>query len=224
MNIKNRFKRWFRLRFAVTYPFIVFLAFFCNSDSRSVINAIWLIIAGFFIRIWANGYAIKLEKLTTSGPYAFVRHPLYLGTMLIICGFIVMLRAYYVGILFIAIIVAVYYRTIKNEEGMLEKKFKDLYIDYRKRVPAIVPTIFPYRLGEKWSFSLRRLIKSKEYKPFIWVVIIIIAFHLKYTLIIKHEKIGAKALALIIVALSLGLLDLFGELMKLIYKKKAKQW
>jgi hypothetical protein len=182
---------------------------------------IWFIICGLLIRMWANGYAIKMEKLTTSGPYAFVRHPLYLGTMLLVIGFIIMLKIYYLGILLFFTVVIVYSKTIKKEEEMLKDKFKDLFINYKKRVPAIVPTIFPYAEGEKWAFSLGRLIRSQEYKLFIWIIVITIVFHLKDEIFFEHKKIDSSVWRLIIVAIILIFTDLFGEFIKWRMKKKA---
>lgn len=226
MSFKNRFKRWFKLRFAILYPLGIFVVFFTNSDDRSIIEGIGFILTGLFLRSWANGYAIKLEKFTTSGPYAFVRHPLYLGTMLLIFGFIVMLKIFYLGILFFLIMSAVYYRTIKKEERMLEQKFKQQYIDYKNKIPAIVPTVFPYREGEKWSFSSKRLIKSQEYKLFLWVIIFSIAFHLKEEFLVAHEKIDTKIIVEIAVIFFLAIIDFIGEIIKWkknrIYPSKEK--
>lgn len=211
MNIHDRFERWFKLRFAILYPFGIFIVLYSNSDDKSIMAGIWFILTGLFIRIWANGYAIKLEKLTTSGPYAFVRHPLYLGTIILTLGFIIMLKLHHIGILFLAIMAMVYYRTIKQEEKMLGQRFQSLYTDYRKNVPAIVPTVFPYREGEKWSFSFRRLIKSQEYKLFIWVIIMVIAFHLKDEFMVEHERPDVKIIGLIVTAFLLGIIDLIAE-------------
>ncbi|MBU2540877.1 MAG: isoprenylcysteine carboxylmethyltransferase family protein [Candidatus Omnitrophica bacterium] len=214
MSFKNRFKRWFKLRFAIIYPFGIFVVLSSYPDDKSIMNGIWFILIGLFLRSWANGYAIKLEKLTTSGPYAFVRHPLYLGTILLVLGFIIMLKIYYLGTLFFLIIIGVYYRTIKKEEQMLEQKFKHRYIDYKNKIPAIVPAVSPYREGEKWSFSLKRLIKSQEYKLFLWMIILVIAFHLKEEFLVEHEKIDTKIIVLIVTAFFLGIIDFIGEIIR----------
>lgn len=214
MNTQDRFKRWFKLRFAILYPFGIFVLIFAHSDDQSIKAGIWFILAGLFIRIWANGYAVKLDKLTTSGPYAFVRHPLYFGTMFVAIGFVIMLRMGYIGVLLILVMVVVYSRTMKKEEQMLQAKFRDLYINYKKKVPAILPSVFPYRDGEKWPFSFRRLIKSQEYKLFIWMMIIVIVFHLKEELLVEHEKINTKIIVLIATVLFLGIIDFMGELLK----------
>jgi len=218
MDVKERLKRWSKLRFAIIYPLGVFAILFSNSDDRSIMRSVWFILFGLVIRLWANGYAIKMDKLTTSGPYAFIRHPLYVGTMLIAVGFIIMLKIYDIGTLFIILMAIVYYRTIKKEESMLEVKFRDEYLKYKKKVPAIFPTISAYREGEKWPFSFRRLIRNHEYKPFLWVIILTIAFHLKDEIMVEHETMDAKILMLLVVAFILGIFDLAGEFIK--HKKK----
>jgi protein-S-isoprenylcysteine O-methyltransferase Ste14 len=214
VSIQKRLERWLKLRFAILYPFGIFIVLFSNSDDKSIMAGIWFILAGLFLRVWANGYAIKLEKLTTSGPYAFVRHPLYLGTMLLLFGLIIMLKIYYIGVLLLFIMIAVYYRTIEKEEQMLEQKFKHQYLNYKNKISAIIPTIFLYRKGEKWSFSFKRLIKSQEYKLFLWMLILIIAFHLKGEFLVEHENIDTKIIILIVSVFLLGIIDLLGELLK----------
>src|SRR5205807_3637577 len=92
MNLQQRFQRWSKPRFAVVYPFAVATAVLGSCDESSLRNGIGYIIAGLMIRLWSNGYAIKNDKLTTSGPYAFVRNPLYLGTFLIALGFAIVLK------------------------------------------------------------------------------------------------------------------------------------
>ena len=93
MIITHRLQRSFKPRFAVIYPFGFFVMFFCSLNEASLRAGIGYIIAGCLIRLWSNGYAIKNDKLTTSGPYAFVRNPLYLGTFLIAIGFVIVLKS-----------------------------------------------------------------------------------------------------------------------------------
>ena len=214
MHLQKRLKRWFRLRFAILYPLAVYIAFFSNSTDKSIRMGLWFIVPGLLLRLWANGYAVKTERLTTCGPYAFVRHPLYLGTALIFSGFMLMLRVYLVGILSLLVLSVIYYKTINKEEKMLQERFKDAYIDYKHKVPALIPTHYPYGKGEKWRFSLERLLKSKEHKVFLWMIIASVAFHLKDELILEHEKFDAKLIILICFLFALALLDLIVELVR----------
>ncbi|MFA5339913.1 MAG: isoprenylcysteine carboxylmethyltransferase family protein [Candidatus Omnitrophota bacterium] len=219
MDIRERLKRWFKLRFAVLYPFAVVFIIFANCDDRSLRYGIWFIAAGELIRMWANGYAIKTEKLTTSGPYAFVRHPLYLGTLLLVTGFVIFLRVYYVGAALLAVMAIVYTGTIKEEEELLGRKFKE-YAAYKKRVPALFPTPFPYREGEKWGFSLERFFRSQEYKPVLWIAIIIIAFYLKAKFLVENEPVDAGKIRLMVIVVLLVMADISGEIVKWFNRRK----
>ena len=210
-QILVRIKRLFRLRFAVLYPLAVYLVFFTTPDDRLTPTGVAVMLAGILMRLWSNGYAIKLDKLTTSGPYAFVRNPLYVGTGLILLGFAVMLKIFWVGIIFFIMLAAVYARTIRNEEKMLTDKFGAAYLDYHARVPAMWPTPFAYRAGDKWPFSFERLWHSREHKVVLWVSIFVIAFHIKKEFMLEAERSDVKIMALIAAACVLGLLDAAGE-------------
>lgn len=183
------------------------------STDKSIMRSIWFILLGLGIRTWANCYAVKMEKLTTSGPYAYVRHPLYLGSSLIMSGSLIMLNINWIGVLLSVSFVAgfVYKVTIQNEEKMLISKFGREYIEYQKSVPAVFPTIFPFKGGQKWGASLERYFRSQEYKLIIWMTILVIIFHLKNEFIIEKEGFDAKNIFLIIAAFSLGLTDIIGE-------------
>ena len=132
----------------------------------------------------------------------------------IVIGFMIMLKIYVLGGLFFILMAVIYYRTIKKEELMLEERFKQAYNNYKRKVPAIFPTVFPYTQGEKWPFSFKRLLRSKEHKLFLWMIVVSIAFHLKHEFMIERESMDANILRLMIIAVVLGMIDLFGELIK----------
>ena len=215
MDLKHRIQRSFKPRFAVIYPFGILVAIFCSMNEYSLRAGIGYIIAGMLIRLWSNGYAIKNDKLTTSGPYAFVRNPLYLGTFLIAAGFVIVLKmGWIVGGVFLAALGLVYYRTIKAEQGMLLEKFKENYSDYCRKVPAMLPRLVAYGKGEKWPFDMQRLINSKEHKTVFWIFILLVIFHLKTRLLLEHKSMTGTSWILSGVALALILLDLAFECRK----------
>ncbi len=214
MSFSNLLKRWFKLRFAILYPFGIFIAVFSSPTDRSFQAGIGFIVAGLLLRVWANSYAVKMDKLTTSGPYAFLRHPLYAGTFLVAAGLAIMLMNVYLAIPFILLLGSVYYRTIRKEEQMLEVKFKEDFLRYKKEVPALFPRLSPYREGEKWPFSFKRLVENKEYKLTFWVIIIVIAFYWKSKVIVSHQHMNAALWGLLLFALALGLTDLTTEIVR----------
>ncbi len=214
MDLKHRLQRSFKPRFAVIYPFAILMAIFCTLDNHSLRAGIGYIIAGMLIRLWSNGYAIKNDKLTTSGPYAFVRNPLYLGTFLIALGFVIVLKTSFMGAALMIALGIMYYRTVKDEQGMLTAKFGDAYRDYCQKVPAMIPCLIPYTQGEKWPFSLQRLIISKEHKVVFWLTVILIAFHLKTRLFVEAKAMTVKSWLLVLLAVALIGADIYFELNK----------
>lgn len=211
MNISDRIKRFFRLRFAILYPLAVVFAFLGSTNEDSIRQGLLLILPGVLLRLWSNCYAVKTEKLTTCGPYAYLRNPLYLGTLLILTGAVVLTRIYLWGGVALFAFTIAYIRTIKNEERLLEGIYQDEYRDYKKNVPSVIPRLTPYAKGEKWSFSWERLLRSKEHKVFIWIAITVIAFYLKEELYMEKESFRIGFAYLIGVAVLLAVLDILSE-------------
>jgi protein-S-isoprenylcysteine O-methyltransferase Ste14 len=222
MSVKHRIQRSFKPRFAIIYPFGLFFVAFGTISDHSLRAGIGYIIAGLLIRLWSNGYAIKNDKLTISGPYAFVRNPLYLGTFLLAIGFMFILNldvngGNVVKLAFLAALAFMYSKTIQAEQGMLRQKFDKPYDNYCAKVPAMIPCLTPYTEGEQWPFSLDRLIFSKEYKTIVWITVIIISFHLKTRLWVEGKPMTPKTWGLIALAAGLILIDILYEINK---KKK----
>lgn len=222
MDIRHRLNRWFKPRFAIIYPFGFFFLFFCGLNAATFRAGICFIIAGMLIRIWSNGYAIKNDKLTACGPYAYVRNPLYLGTFLIAIGFVIVLKSqpplleWSMGVLFLSALGFMYYYTIKGEQVLLLKKFRKSYRDYYRKVPAMWPCLVAYNKGEKWPFSMERFGKSKEYKTVFWIFILLVVFYIKTRLFIEHKGLNDRSWNLIVIALFLIILDAAYE-----FKKKS---
>jgi len=121
---------------------------------------------GLGVRTWAAGYLDKNRNLTVSGPYAYTRHPLYLGSLLMGLGFAVAGGSLALDIAFVALFVLVYWPVMRREEGHLRCQFGATYDRYADVVPLLLPTRFARRhtfsSGEK--FSWKRYKKNREYE------------------------------------------------------------
>jgi protein-S-isoprenylcysteine O-methyltransferase Ste14 len=125
--------------------------------------------SGLALRIWAAGHIRKDRTLTTEGPYALVRHPLYLGSTAIAAGSALAISDpahWALSAAFVAAAVAafgwLYSRTIKTEEAHLARLF-DGYADYSSKVPSVIPA--PSRVptaleSSRWDWPL--LLKNRE--------------------------------------------------------------
>jgi protein-S-isoprenylcysteine O-methyltransferase Ste14 len=218
-----RIKRLFRLRFAVLYPLGIYLAVFAVPDDTFTPWGLMIMAAGMGMRLWSNGYAIKMDKLTTAGPYAFVRNPLYVGTALIVLGAMVMFKLFITGTIFFVFVALAYTRTIRSEEKMLAEKFGAAYLDYRAKVPAMWPALRPYTAGEKWPFSGGRLWFSREHKVALWVGILAIGFHVKKEFMTDGVRWDAKIMGYAAAAALLLAIDLTGEYFRSRQKKMREQ-
>lgn len=214
MNLKHRIERSLKPRFALVYPFGLLMLFFGHVDEHSLRAGIGCVIAGMLIRLWSNGFAIKNDKLTVCGPYAFVRNPLYLGTSLIALGMAIVLSMGWFILLFVGVMTFIYVKTIKGEQKDLEAKFGDDFRHYCSKVPAFFPTLVPYQSKSYWPFSLERLYKSKEHKVVIWITILIIIFHLKSRLFLEGKAMTTRSWMLIGLVAVLILLDILYEATK----------
>ena len=95
-------------------------------------------ILGLLLRGWAAGHLAKDQRLAETGPYALVRNPLYLGTLLAAAGLAVASRRILLALLFAAVFVLVYLPVIEREEKYLATLFPQ-YPAYAARVPMLLP-------------------------------------------------------------------------------------
>jgi len=101
------------------------------------------ILLGESLRTWSAGHLVKDETLTVGGPYAFVRNPLYLGSLLNTVGFLVVLGDWMLAAVFVVVALAIYLPTVKQEEDYLRRMHGEAFDEYRRRVPLLVPRLRP---------------------------------------------------------------------------------
>jgi protein-S-isoprenylcysteine O-methyltransferase Ste14 len=125
-----------------------------------------LVVPGLWLRAYAAGYVKKNRELTVTGPYAHIRNPLYLGSMLIAAGFAVALLSWPVALVLAAGFPVIYIPVIAAEERFLRAAFPG-FEDYCRRVPRLIPRLTPARHsnGEAapGAFSFALYCKHREY-------------------------------------------------------------
>lgn len=148
------------------------LVWLAHPSALSFAIGVVLIALGEFVRLWAAGHLQKNEVLTTTGPYAFVKNPLYVGSLLIMLGFGVMARNYW--LLAVGIVVfGVYYAPYKKrrEGDRLRERFGKRWTDYDHAVPDYLPSLQPYanRGTERWRSVL--VTDNSEYSMAVGVAV-----------------------------------------------------
>lgn len=149
-----RFER-VRYRQFIGIAFIVLISAVGKSMEPLLITGAVLVALGIAVRLWASGHIMKNKELATGGPYAFVRHPLYVGNILLGVGFCVASGLWWSLPAFIAIMFIFYPTTIRHEDESLHRVFKADWEQWRARTRALIPRLTPYPKASSggWSFK-----------------------------------------------------------------------
>ena len=115
---------------------------------------------GTVVRLWASGVIAKNKQLATSGPYLYVRHPLYVGNILILFGFAAASGVYWTAAVTVAFLLFYYPPAIEYEERKLSKIFGADWDDQVRGTKALLPPFSnrPSDGGDTWSFKKSLLV------------------------------------------------------------------
>jgi protein-S-isoprenylcysteine O-methyltransferase Ste14 len=135
----------------------------------SIAAGLSLAVVGEALRVWAAGHLEKGREVTSSGPYRFAGHPLYVGSMLLGIGFAVASRSVIVGVMAVLYLGLTLGAAIRSEEAGLRAKFGGEYDAYRAG----------RAVGSGRSFSLERAIRNREHRAVVGVAAVMILLALK---------------------------------------------
>ena len=110
------FARW---RVRLGYVLAVFVLFFARPTPSHVATGAAVGLIGLWLRAYAAGYLHKQEVLTVTGPYAYTRNPLYLGSAILALGAAVATRSWISAGILLIYFAVVYSVVMRREEGEL---------------------------------------------------------------------------------------------------------
>jgi protein-S-isoprenylcysteine O-methyltransferase Ste14 len=148
-----------------------------NPLAISLLFGTVFIVPGLLIRALASGHVQKNERLATTGPYAYTRNPLYLGSFIMATGFAVAARSLWIVPILIAMFAAIYMPVIRAEEAYLAQHFPE-FAEYARRVPRLAPNPTPPG-KQHWNFSKDLYMKHREYNATLGSVAIMAALVVK---------------------------------------------
>ncbi|MGH9500887.1 MAG: methyltransferase family protein [Terriglobales bacterium] len=170
---------WSRIarRTRVPLGFVVTAVYFWLADPipLSLLVGALFVIPGLLIRALASGHVQKNERLAMTGPYAYTRNPLYLGSFIMALGFVFAARSWWIVAILILMAITIYLPVIRAEETFLAQHFPE-FAEYVRRVPRLVPTL-PGR--QRWEFSWDLYRKHREYNATLGAVAIMAALAIK---------------------------------------------
>jgi protein-S-isoprenylcysteine O-methyltransferase Ste14 len=173
-----------RLRVPLGFVFAAAYLWFARPAWAWIAAGSGLVAAGLALRAAASGHIRKNSELTTTGPYAYTRNPLYLGSILIAIGFVLAARNLWIALGAGLMFLIIYLPVIQAEEKYLRSAFAD-YAQYATHVPRFFPRLTPYRTGigdvpSGYSWELYR--RHREYQAALGSVLMMGALLLKMML------------------------------------------
>jgi hypothetical protein len=155
-----------RIRVPAGFLFAAFYMWRARPSAASLAWSLLLVVPGPLLRSYASGYVTKNTELTVTGPYAYTRNPLYLGSMLMAFGFAVASRSLWVTLFLALLFLLIYAPTIYSEEQFLRSTFPG-FESYARRVPRLLPRLRPARFAGDGGFSVALYRKHREYNSFL---------------------------------------------------------
>lgn len=204
--------------------FIIFKPINLNEDNI-IINLAGLFISllGETIRIIAVGYSftgtsgresyLKADALNTTGIYAIVRNPLYIGNFLMFTGLVIVFSNVFAVLVFAVFLILQYYFIILSEENFLKKKYNKSYETYCSQIKRIIPTFKYYKKNQN-PFSIKKVIFRENDSVFNMLMMFLLV------LLYKERVFNGRIDSPIIYIIPAGVLIAVYVLVKIIKKRR----
>lgn len=129
---------------------------------------------GLLLRAIASGHITKDSALTTTGPYAYTRNPLYMGSMLLATGFAVGSRSWWIALVMLLMFLLIYLPVIREEETYLRAQFPE-FDQYARHVPRFLPRLRRWPGAAPAAFSRERYLRHHEYNALVGAAVMLAA-------------------------------------------------
>ncbi len=180
-----------RIRVPLGFVFAAVFLWLARPTWHTMLASLLLVVPGVWLRAYAAGYVRKNAELTRTGPYAYTRNPLYLGSMMIAFGFAAAAASWPVLIVLAILFAAIYIPTIQSEETYLRQRFAD-FDEYAARVPRLLPRLTPAafpanRNASRGRFSGVQWLHHREYNALMGAGAIYAALAVR--LLLHHHRL-----------------------------------
>src|SRR5262252_9398211 len=166
-----------RIRVPLGFAFAALYIWLAHPTRISLVLGGLVTVPGIALRAFASGHVKKNEELTTSGPYAYTRNPLYLGSLIMASGFAVAARSVWVLLLMLILFVTIYLPVIRAEESFLRATFSN-FEDYARHVPRLRPRLTAYQ-NQSACFAPSLYWRHREYNAILGTAAVLAALAAK---------------------------------------------
>ncbi|HMD40741.1 MAG TPA: isoprenylcysteine carboxylmethyltransferase family protein [Candidatus Acidoferrum sp.] len=171
-----------RWRVRLGYPLAIVVLWFARPTPRSILWGLPLGLIGLYIRARAAGHLHKQEVLTVTGPYAYTRNPLYLGSAFLTLAASVATHSWISAAILCAYFALFYSVVMRREETELRHHHGEAFEAYARAVPLFFPQLTPAKLssGGARSFSFAQYKKNHEYQAAIGFLLLLVLLFLMW--------------------------------------------
>ena len=160
-----------RIRVPLGFAFAIVYIWLAHPSELSIVVGGLVLIPGFLLRAVASGHVQKNRELTTSGPYAHTRNPLYLGSLILAAGFGIAARNWWIAAIMVGMFFAIYLPVIIAEERFLRQNFAE-YDEYARHVPRLWVRLRPFG-NQRGRFSADLYRQHREYNALLGSLLIL---------------------------------------------------
>ena len=150
-----------RIRVPAGFVFAVFYLWLARPSWTCLAAGGAIVVIGLVLRAYASGHLRKASELTATGPYAYTRNPLYLGSLILAAGFALAARSLWIALAMAVIFLAIYLPVMGFEEQFLRSQFPG-FDEYARHVPRLLPRLSA-AAGPRGEFSRDLYMKHREY-------------------------------------------------------------
>jgi hypothetical protein len=172
-----------RLRVALGFLFGALVLWLAQPSARSILAGGLVAAAGECLRVWASGHLNKAREVTSSGPYRWLAHPLYVGSSIMGVGLAIASGSAIVSGLIAVYLVTTLTAAVKSEEAFLRSRFGDRYDEYRRGTSGGIGGADGIRVGggARRRFSLAQAMANREPRAIAGLGVAILLLVLKAT-------------------------------------------
>ena len=167
-----------RLRVPLGFVFAIVFVIFARPTLWTLIAGGIVAFIGVAIRAWASGHIRKARELAVSGPYAYTRNPLYVGSFILGVGFTVAAGVWWLGLLFIALFLGIYLPVMRVEVNDIREIFGADFDDYERNVPMFLPRFCRWKKSDA-KFDFQLYLQYRECRAALGAAIAIVALAAK---------------------------------------------
>jgi protein-S-isoprenylcysteine O-methyltransferase Ste14 len=175
MTTSAFFARW---RVRLGYPLALVVLLLARPTPKSVLAGAFIGAIGLWVRACAAGHLRKQQVLTVTGPYAYTRNPLYLGSFILIIGAGVSAHSWPSALILFCYFGLFYSFVMRREESELCQHHGDAFQEYARKVPLFLPRLTPgkFSTANPGVFSFAQYKKNREYRATIGFLLLLLVF------------------------------------------------